>query len=256
MNQHDPSAQAREVVSRVIGDYANRRVAYYSDQNLLKKLLAKDHLLFALKGATTASEWLDLALSAHESSSEETMMGNLWQQILTALSQSVGAGDLLVEKDDFLWVVEMKSQKTTLNSSSLAQTLRALKHKVLRHARTRTPGRRGVKAMIGVIRGAAKDEFKTYPASTGENSDISGFQYQYVVGEPFLIWLTGMADPASLIADRLEMGQRIAAARAAGRGRLLDELRQLLSRRGLGDSMASIFAIAASSRGSTDTRDR
>jgi hypothetical protein len=243
--QEESRERARLLVQRAIEDYVEKRIAYYSRRDLLKDLLRKDHLIFALKGARSANDWLTEALNAHESSSEETMMGNSWQQILGNLSRSVGAGDLLVEKDDMLWVVEMKSQTNTLNAVSLAQTVRSLRRKVLDQQQPRTPGRRGVFAMIGVIRGPAADSYLRYSATTRENADIDGFQYRYIVGAPFRAWLTGLSNPAELISDWRDLAERMGQARDQCRIRVLSELVKVLSDRKLPLDVNSILILSA-----------
>lgn len=245
MTSNDSLAQKRELVSRVFAEYAAKRLAYYRDRrDLLTDLLKKNPLLPALRGITTASGWVQEALHAHESSSEETIMGNAWQDILTQLADhAVGAGDLLIERDDRLWVVEIKSQINTLNSSSLPQTLRGLQRKVNEQRRVRTPRSRGVDAMIGVVNGSSLDEFKTFPDTADENRDIANFPYRYMVGAAFKSWLTGMANPDELMESANERSAEIAAAREACLERLRGELSVLLTLRNLPDSIESVMLL-------------
>ncbi len=245
MTTPQASDAAEQIVQSVMAKYVDKRVAYYRDTSLLSKLLQKDHLIFALKGASTVEEWVIEALAAHESSSEETVMGNAWQQILTDLSQSVGAGDLFVEKAGTLWVIEMKSQTNTLNSTALAQTLRVLKTKVIEQSRVHAPGRRGVRPMIGVIRGPASDVDRVFVAASPENRDIDGFQYHYMVGTPFRAWLTGIANPAQLVTDLAETSERVSNARAACRLRLAAEMEAVLAQEGLASNIESVIRLVA-----------
>lgn len=251
MTAQDNSLQrARELVARSIDEYSGKRLAYYTRRRgLLKDLLKKDPLLAALRGVTTASGWLDEAFNAHESSSEETMMGSAWQQILTDLSShSVGAGDFLFEKEDMLWVLEMKSQTNTLNAPALAQTLKVLKQRVLDHSGIRTPRRRGVSAMIGVLRGDALDLWRTFSARSAENRDINGFQYRYMVGAPFRAWLTGLTHPSELVEASSEQGASLLSARNDCRQRLQRELDVLLREKGLPDDIQSVMRLSSEQR--------
>ena len=239
--------RAKELVARSIDEYIAKRLAYYSQRaGLLRDLLKKDPMLSALRGVTTAHDWLDQAFHAHESSSEETMMGNSWQQILTDLSShAVGAGDFLVEKEDELWVLEMKSQTNTLNGPARAQTLKVLRQRVRDYSSVRTPRRRSVRPMIGILRGEAADGWRTFVATTPENREIDGFQYREMVGAPFRAWLTGFANPAELVAASSENRTVLLGAREACRQRLHEELRDLLITKSLPDEIASIVRIAS-----------
>jgi hypothetical protein len=232
---------AKERIADALERYVVQREQYYADPRLLDKLLKKDALLWVLRGARTIDDWTLLALSAHESSSEETVWGNTWQHILTSLAvNAVGAGDLLVDRDGVLWVIELKSQTNTLNSASRAQTLKVLKAKVEQHDRVRTPGRRGVKAMIGVIRGPDEDRWINHRARSREDADIDGYGYQLMVGATFREWLTGFANPVELL-DEQGLLDRIPLARAACLARLNIEVRERLSAEGLPEDVWGIF---------------
>jgi hypothetical protein len=243
----DAERRARSFVEAAIGEYVSKRLSYYRERpGLLDDLLKKDTMLWALRGAKDTDDWVGFALAAHESSSEETMMGNAWQHILTTISSSaVGAGDLMVDRDDELWVIEMKSQTNTLNSASRAQTLKTLKRKLLEQASVRAPRRRGVRAMIGVLRGDPVDRTQTYRSTRPEDRDIDGFQYREMVGAPFRAWLTGIANPAALIGQTDTRGQTLAAAREECRSRLTAALRARLAAKGLPDNITSILDLSA-----------
>lgn len=178
------------------------------------------------------------------------MMGNSWQRILSDLSErAVGGGDLLLERDNVLWVVEMKAQTNTLNGVSRPQTVRTLKQKTLAQSRIRHPGRRGVRAMIGVIRGSADDRERTYSDSAPENADIQGFQYREMVGAPFRAWLTGLANPLDLIDDLGSHGHSLASAREECLARLSREIHAKLDEQSLPDDIQSIITLVADAAG-------
>ena len=248
MTQEGSLERARAFIASSIDEYRNNRLKYYTTRkSLLRDLLKKDPMIPALRGALTAHRWLDEAFSAHESSSEETVMGNVWQQILTDLStHSVGAGDFLFEKEDILWVLEMKTQVNTLNGPGRAQTLKTLKERIREHSSIRTPRLRGVMPMIGVLRGDPKDQIRTHRTRAPENRDIDGFQYRYMVGAPFRSWLTGVANPAELI--DMHSGQILETARRDCLARLHQELNALLQERNLPDDIKSVLTLASESR--------
>lgn len=247
MNQkNDLQVQARELVDRTVDDYCRRREDYYSDAKLLPKLLKKDVIMVALRGVTSAHEWLDEAFAAHEASSEETSMGNAWQEIVTNLSPSaVGAGDVLVERESILWVVEIKSQTNTLNSASRAQTLKALKAKAMEHLKVKAPGRRGVRSMVGILRGPASDKQKTFVARQAVDRDIDGFEYREMVGAPFLVWLTGFSSLHDLVDPTAPRSTKLAGTRSACIARLHRELEERLHARGLDDTVGSVLELAS-----------
>lgn len=234
----------RDVVARRMNEYRQQRLSYYSARNsLLTDLLKKDPFIPALRGVRTAHGWLDEAFQAHESSSEETVMGNTWQSILGDLTRrSVGGSDFLFEKDDILWVLEVKTQTNTINAGGLIQILRSLKEKVRLHLGDRVPGRRGVRPGIGILRGTPTDVERNFQSTGGADRDIDGFQYRYMIGSSFLSWLTGMANPAALI--DLAPGDTLLEAREACRSRLHAELSTLLTNKSLLDEVSSVVRLS------------
>lgn len=237
------SPDPRQIVARRIEEYREGRLLYYSDRaSLLDDLLKKDPFIPALRGVQTAHEWLEEAFHAHESSSEETVMGNTWQKILGDLtSNAVGGGDFLFEKDDVLWILEIKTQPNTINAGGLIQILRSLKEKVRSHSRDSVPGRRGVRPGIGILRGTPTDTERYYEAKGAVDRDIDGFQYRYMVGSSFLSWLTGLDNPASLI--EVAPGDTLSSAREACRNRLHNQLDSLLTERGLSNDVGSVIRL-------------
>src|SRR5699024_3802789 len=104
------------------------RLNWYRKEMSLKRLLSKDIAMFAARGVESADEYLDTAFNAVESSSEETVMGNHWQKILSAISaDTLDTGDLTTVRDGILWVCEVKSQTNTTNAASFPQELRGLR---------------------------------------------------------------------------------------------------------------------------------
>lgn len=239
----------RQSIRQIVARYATKRKRFYSDI-ALDKLLSKDVLMFALRGASDADQYVDMAFAALESSSEETVMGNVWQEIALELAQPAvtEAGDMLAERDGILWAVEVKTQTNTLNARSKMQTIRVLKDTVERHSREQTVRRRKVKAVIGVIRGKSRDSFETYdnPPTDTANPDLDGFCYRYLVGASFWKWLTGRDDISGLFTGIVGGESALLDARSAAISRLKQELNDKLSAAGHGSSISDVMALANS----------
>ncbi len=251
MNPGDRAERDRELVARALDDYAVRRISFYQ-RVTLKQILAKDVLMYAVRGVQTAQEFLNQAFAALESSSEETNMGTTWQQIIKDLAwpSAIDAGDVMAERDGSLWVVEIKAQTNTLNSSSSPQTLRSLKDRVEYHGAFQPARRQSVRAMIGVLRGPSADRIETYrhDPRRAVNRDLDGFSYRYVVGSSFWVWLTGRPSVVELLGDFDSAGKRLRDARRACVERLGQDLDRMLRERGLVDDIQSVLRIAYGER--------
>ena len=224
-------------------DFVARRIAYYDDPRLLPKLLDRNLLLFALRGTRDVSEFVDAALAAHEAASEETMLGNAWQAAIAEIvPHAVGGGDLRMERDGELWIVQLKMSPKQ-NSSAMAQDIRILRNKVLSE-RDHHPGRHGVKAMVAFLTGDSQSRWVTHRSRSPANADIDGFQYQVMAGEAFFSWIGVKHDPIGLLRELHTMPELVRQARAKGTARLKDELGALLADQGRPDSMLSIMELA------------
>lgn len=80
----DDVARQRAIAYDMLREFSAKRAAYYRDSSKinLRKLLGKDVIMFAARGVATAEEFVLEAFRACESSSEETVMGNLWQALV------------------------------------------------------------------------------------------------------------------------------------------------------------------------------
>lgn len=194
-----PQLEVPTLIRAAFERYLQRRVAYYSaPAPLLRSLLRKNGLVYALRGVATADEFAEQAFFAHEASSEETMLGNAWQAALAAVSpNSVGGGDLRTERDGTLWIIQVKTSRGQ-NAGAEAQDLRMLKTKLIAE-RDHHPGRHNVKAMLGFIRGPSVNQWRTYRSRSAANADIDTFQYQYVAGQPFLAWCSADFQDSRLV---------------------------------------------------------
>ena len=243
----EPAPTPREIVVAELKTFAQERVAWYGDPTKvsLKKLLGKDVVMLAARGALTADEFVEEAFHALESSSEEGVMGKLWQRTIAKLSSNtLDTGDLTTERDDALWVCELKTQENTTNSASVVQGLRNLKAKQAEAKRPRRGSSIPIKAAFCVNRGPAKDEMRTYDNPSPQDMDLKGFEYRYIVGSSLWEWLTGFETPQQLLGhlDDLDVAA-IRAARAACLARLKKEMADALSERKLGDSISDVLRL-------------
>lgn len=234
------AAEVPALLETAFRDYLDRRLAWYaSPRSVLRGLLNKDGLSYALRGVRTADEFAEQAFYGHEASSEETMMGNAWQSALAAISpNSVGGGDLRTERDGTLWIVQLKTSRGQ-NAGAEAQDLRMLKTKIAQET-DHHPGRKNVMAMLGFVRGPSTDEWRTYRSKQAANADIDMFQYHYRAGTAFLKWCNAEFDqPALLNALR----PKIELVQAARRTCLVEVQTLLQSRLVAGDRGTSITDV-------------
>ena len=162
----DDVARQRAIAYDMLREFSAKRAAYYRDSSKinLKKLLGKDVIMFAARGVATAEEFVLEAFRACESSSEETVMGNLWQALIAAISSdTLDTGDMMTVRDGALYVCELKSQVNTTNSASFPQELRELKDKCETQRRFKRASNQQVLPAFCVLRhNKAIDEIRTY----------------------------------------------------------------------------------------------
>lgn len=235
-----------------IGTYQQKRIQWYQNVEL-KKVLDKDITLFALRGIDSATDFIEDAFRALESSSEETMSGNLWQQILADISDDTqDTGDLIATRENTIWVIELKSQPNTVNSTSKPGELRELRTRMAEITRRRRASNQKVKAALAVSRdprkkGKGVDQIEVFraPNTTDSNHDLDGFEYRYITGEKFWTWLTGIDSQIALLMPLASItgGDRVREAREAALSRLKYEVLELLNSHQLGTSMDDIVRL-------------
>ena len=244
MSLQDREEQDVRAIRSVLADYRRQRLKFYSAVSL-NDLLVKDVVMFALRGVSSADEFIHDAFSALESSSEETVIGSTWQRIAQDLARPavIDAGDILAERDGTLWVVELKSQTNTLNARSSPQTIRALKARVDDHASSRGVRRTSVRAMIAVLRGPSQTtEVKFQPKRINDtNRDLIGFSYTYIVGREFWAWLTGRPNIVAFVGTHVGSGSELKAAKEQSLKKLKGEMQRLLTSKGLGTSISDLI---------------
>ncbi|WP_449371777.1 PmeII family type II restriction endonuclease [Arthrobacter psychrolactophilus] len=238
----------RDVALSMIAEYQQKRIEWYEKQKL-KDMLRKDITMFVARGCTTPSEYLAEAFRAIESSSEETVMGSLWQRILASISEdTLDMGDLTTVRDGVLWVLELKSQTNTTNSSSLPQELRSLRTRMEEVEGRRRASRQPVKAALCVARDGrvGKDQTLVYASSTlqRENRDLDGFEYRYLTEPKFWQWLAGYDSEIGLLMPLSDIdGSTVKASREACLTRLTGELAQQLYVNKLGSSINDLVLL-------------
>lgn len=240
----------RDIIYGKLSEFAAKRAAWYRDKRNtnIKKLLSKDVVMFAARGVATAEEFVDEAFRAYESSSEEGVMGTMWQSIITAIaSDTLDTGDMMTIRDGALYVCELKSQANTTNSASFPQELRELKDKCEAQSRFKRASGQKVLPAFCVLRSTRSiDEMRTFSSDVRDqaNRDIDGFSYRYLEGKAFWLWLTGYEGVEGIVEDLelIDTGDVIEARRECLE-RLQAEMRQMLDESGLGTSINDVLAL-------------
>ena len=243
-------AEQREIVYRGLSEFAHDRARWYrnSKSATLASLMSKDIVMFAARGVATAEEFVEEAFRARESTSEETVMGNLRQRLCVAVSKdTLDTGDITTARDGDLYVCELKSQRNTVNAASFPQELRELKERCTSIARHRRTSGQNVLPAFCVMRAPqAVDEWREYQCAPHDraNLDLSGFRYRYLQGSAFWQWLIGMDSIDDLIEDfgALDLGD-VVQARVECLERLKGEMRQALEEEGLGASITDVLKL-------------
>ncbi|WP_303251365.1 PmeII family type II restriction endonuclease [uncultured Senegalimassilia sp.] len=246
----DEIAKQRDIAYEMLSKFAEKRTAWYRDTRSvnLDKLLSKDVVMFAARGITTASAFVEESFRACESSSEETVMGNTWQSIIAGISSdTLDTGDMMTVRDGAIYVCELKSQTNTTNSSSFPQELRELKDKCEAQKRFKRASGQDVLPAFCVLRNKKPiDEWRTFDPDPRDlpNQDIRGFRYRYLAGPAFWQWLTGFDSVEGLVDDlsRIELGE-IREARMECLTRLHAEMQIALEDNKLGSSISDVLKL-------------
>lgn len=240
-------SEHKEAALESIRAYQQKRINWYSNVKL-KDLLQKDLTMFVIRGVDTAEGYLEEAFRAKESSSEETVMGTTWQNILAKISDdTIDSGDLTTVRENTVWVCEVKSQPNTTNSSSFPQELRGLRTRMQEITRRRRASNQPVRAAVCIARDKkGKDEIRVYDSGLQtENRDLDGFEYRYITGEKFWQWLTNYPSEIGLLMplSKIEGGAAVAEARAQALSRLKHELTEKLKEHNLTTSVDDIVKL-------------
>ena len=112
-----------KLIAKCIGDFYNSITSSLEKLKLDNVLLRKNPYLFRMKAIQDASEIVNSLLSAHVSSSEETIFGNaFFEPIATFASggnKALAEGiDVMMETEDTIYAIAVKSGINVFNSSS------------------------------------------------------------------------------------------------------------------------------------------
>lgn len=242
--------EQRQTMYDALERFAKKRADWYRDKTKvnLKGLLSKDVVMFASRGVASADEFVVEAFHAMESTSEETVMGTLRQEICAAVStDTLDTGDMTTLRDGNLYVCELKSQKNTVNSSSFPQELRELKDKCETLERFRRASGQKVLPAFCVMRSNKYiDEWREFTPNDRDqaNRDLAGFKYRYLAGAGFWHWLIGLDSVDDLVADfgLIDLGD-VKNAREECVHRLKSEMSEALRSEGLGQSMNDVLEL-------------
>lgn len=169
---HNP-LNLQDVVTYVeqnIGTFHANRLAKLEELNLTDLLSRKNFYLFRAKNLVTAETLVRTVLDAFLSSQEETLFGNFMEGVAIFVCKQVFSGrkvpltefngiDLLFERDNRIYIVEIKSGPKWGNSSQIASMKQ--KFEIAKLALTTTDPNVEVIAVNGCIYGK---EIKQYPS--------------------------------------------------------------------------------------------
>jgi hypothetical protein len=119
-------AEVETYVVQHIGDFHSRRIEKLRELQLETVLARKNPYLFRAKNIVTVSEFVQSILDAYLISQEETLFGDFLEGIAQFVANRVYDGykpkdlegiDLLIHKEDRIYVVEIKSGPNWGNSS-------------------------------------------------------------------------------------------------------------------------------------------
>ena len=241
--------EKKQIARDTISKYQAKRLEAYRKMKL-NQLLGKDVLLFAARGVTTASSFVDEAFKAAESSSEETIMGNTRQELAILLSNSADTGDMTVVRGGVKYYCEIKSQTNTTNFGSLAAVLQELKFDVDNDQSSahRTVTNQRIGAALLISRSTKTiDESRVFHCDSVAKqpySMLEGFHYRYISGRAMWQWVADVDDPIELVQPLVKLdGGQVAKARSDALSRVHQELQEKLKDLKLNDDIDSIYEL-------------
>lgn len=112
-----------EAIAKALDDFYGALIKKVDALNIKTIMRKKNPYLFRAKAMNGAAQIVDAILSAFVSSSEETIFGNVFfEPIATAASggqKALAEGvDIMVEKDDIIYAIAVKSGTSVFNASS------------------------------------------------------------------------------------------------------------------------------------------
>jgi hypothetical protein len=121
-NSYDEQ-QIVEAIAKALDDFYSALITKVNALNIKAIIRRKNPYLFRAKAMNGAAQIVDAILSAFVSSSEETIFGNVFfEPIATAAAKGQKAlaegVDIMVEKEDTIYAIAVKSGTSVFNSSS------------------------------------------------------------------------------------------------------------------------------------------
>ncbi|WP_101671332.1 PmeII family type II restriction endonuclease [Bifidobacterium anseris] len=258
--------EARKKRARaILNAYIQNRIAFYdgtgSSPMTYERLLGKDFAIYALRGVETAEDYAREAFHAVESSSEETAMGTRWQELIASIAENaIDTGDLTATRDGAVYVIELKSQENTTNSSSFPNELRSLRQRMREIAGRKRASHQKVEAAICITRSTiSKDEWRTFDVgfATQENADLKDFRYRYLSGTAMWQWLCGIDSPYGLIRPFSKIdSEPVLKARESSLERVTQQLLKELDRKGLPHTLDGVAELSDSYKAEKEAKRR
>lgn len=123
INEGYNEEQVIQAIARALDDFYSALIAKADALNIKQIMRRKNPYLFRAKAMNGAAQIVDAILSAFISSSEETIFGNVFfEPIATIAAQGQKAlaegVDVMVEKEDTIYAIAVKSGTSVFNSSS------------------------------------------------------------------------------------------------------------------------------------------
>src|ERR1700722_2095360 len=116
------NAQLEQLIRRCLADFCKRRIDALETLDLKNVLKHKNPYLFRASGVTNAHEMVGQLLSAHVSSSDETIFGNVFfeplcKAVTDAPIAAAAGADFAKERGDVYEVIALKSGPNIFSSS-------------------------------------------------------------------------------------------------------------------------------------------
>ena len=117
-NSYNEEAIVKAIATALDSFYTNL-IGNIDKLNIKKVMKRKNPYLFRAKAMNGAAQIIDAILAAFVSSSEETIFGNVFfEPIATAAAQGQKALDIMVERDNTIYAIAVKSGTSVFNADS------------------------------------------------------------------------------------------------------------------------------------------
>lgn len=178
--------QLEELIRHCLADFYKRRIAALDSLDLTKILSRKNPYLFRANGISNAPEMINQLLTAHISSSDESLFGEeFFEPICKAVSTAHTGGkkgiDFMIETDDSYEAISLKSGPNAFNSSQVAKQVSQFEE-IERSLRATLRSMR--KAFIPVM-GCGYGRVDSPPTITRKYHKLAGQAFwEHITGDP------------------------------------------------------------------------